>query len=147
LKLFQKSKTIKMNPNEIPSLSQLLDKHLTAEVVPGVVEDDSYRAFHTFSIPSDDVAKMTASEVYELYLKPVIVNYIAPCINKLGRVCTRAMGLPSKDSKVIGFRCWKGKIPVNVYIARRPNPDRHQFIVEAMVYPKPLENDDEVQTN
>lgn len=124
-----------VNPNDIPSLSECLDRYLTAEVVPGVVKDDKYRAFYTFSLPTDEVAKMTADELFMLYLKPVIEKYIAPAINSLGRVCTKAMSLPDAKSKVIGFRCWRGKIPVNVYIARRPDPDRHQFIIEAMVYP------------
>jgi len=124
-----------VNPNEIPSLSECLDRYLTTEVVPGVVENGDYRVFHTFSIPTEEMAKMTADELFALYLHPVIKNYIAPCINKHERVCTKAMGLPPANSSVIGFRCWKGQIPVNVYIARRPDPDRHQFIIEAMVYP------------
>jgi hypothetical protein len=125
-----------LNPNEIPSLSECLDRYLTAEVVPGVVEDDSHRVYYTFSLTTDEVAKMTAQELFLLYFKPIIENYFAPAINKLGKVCVRAMSLPDEKSKVIGFRCWRGKIPVNVYIARRQNPDRHQFIIEAMVYPK-----------
>jgi len=132
-----------MNPSEIPSLSECLDRYLTAEVVPGKVENGDHRVFYTFTLPSDEVAGMTAQELFMLYLQPVIENYIAPCINKLERVCTKAMPLPGEKDKVIGFRCWQGKIPVNIYIARRPNPDRHQYIVEAMVYPKPETADDE----
>lgn len=121
--------------DQIPSLSLLLDQYLEAEVVPGVVESDDYRLVYTFTLPSDVVANMTAEEVYLLYFKPVIIYYFAPAINKLGRVCTRALSLPDAKSKVIGFRCWGGQIPVNVYVARRPSPDRHQFIVDAIVYP------------
>jgi hypothetical protein len=131
-----------MIADQIPSLSLLLDENLTAEVVPGVVETDEYRLVYTFSLPSDEVAAMTAQEIYLLYFKPIIIGYFAPAINKLGRVCTRALSLPDARSKIIGFRCWKGKIPVNVYIARRQAPDRHQFILDAIVYPQPVENTD-----
>jgi hypothetical protein len=125
-----------MNPNEIPSLSACLDRYIEdVEVVPGKVENADYRLFHTFSIDSEEVAGMTAQELFLLYLKPVIENYFAPALKKLGQVCTKALPLPGKGEAVIGFRCWQGKIPVNLYICRRPNPDRHQYILDAVVYP------------
>ena len=125
-----------LNPNEIPSLSNCLDRYLTAEVVSGKVENGDYRAYYTFSLATDLVANMTADELFLLYLKPVIENYIAPAINKLGSVCCKAMPLPGEGEKVVGFRSWRGKIPVNLYVMRRMNPDRHMYVLEAMVYPK-----------
>jgi hypothetical protein len=125
-----------MNANEMPSLSTYLDQHLTVDVVPGRVENDDYRVQYTFSIPTDEVAGMTADELFLLYVAPILKNYFAPAINKLGVVCTKALPLPGKGEKVIGFRCWKGKIPVNIYIMRRHQPDRHQYILDAIVYPK-----------
>jgi hypothetical protein len=88
---------------------------------------------------------MTADEIFLLYLKPLteaigdaIVNYAEGC-----QLCTKARKLPGKGSKVVGFRCFKGMVPVNVYVARRPDPDRHQFIVDTHVQ-KVRPNDDEV---
>ena len=125
-----------LNPSEIPSLSLCLDEGIEdVEIVPGKVKDDTYRIHYTFSVASDELSGMTAKEMFLLYLKPVIDNYFAPSISLHKKVCTKALPLPDAKSKVIGFRCWQGKIPVNIYIARRPNPDRHQFILDAIVYP------------
>jgi hypothetical protein len=127
------------NPTEIPSLAPLVEAKLTEagiEVVPGKVTDfESGRIYCTFSVSSGELPGMTASELYLLYLKPVVeamgdraVEYADGC-----DLCTRALPLPGADSKVVGWRCFKGSIPVNIYIARRVEPDRHQFIIEFLV--------------
>ena len=120
---------------EIPSLSTELDKHLKCEVVPGVVDTMDNRYYVTFSIHSEEYGKMTADELWLLYFKP-IVKALADKINALGHpVCTRALNLPGEGEPVAGFRCWKGRVPVNVYVMRRRDPDRHQFIVDVIVKP------------
>jgi hypothetical protein len=129
-----------LNPSEIPSLSTCLDQSIEdVEMAPGRVLDDTYRLSYTFSVPTDEVGKMTAKEIFLLYLKPVVDNYFGPAIlnlyDKHGPLCTKALPLPDAKSRVIGFRCWQGKVPVNIYIARRPDPDRHQFILDTIVYP------------
>lgn len=125
-----------ISPNEIPSLSAYLDTKLEVEVVSGKVEGMEGRLFCTFSIASEELAGMTADELFLLYLKP-LMDGLATEVNKMGpNVCTKARPLPGKGEKVVGFRCWKGKIPVNIYIARRMGPDRHQFIVELHVQTK-----------
>lgn len=125
-------------PTEIPSLSPIIDEKLDEagiEVVPGKITDETGHFFGTFSISTEDFGKLTASEVYLLYLKPLtkslgdaIVNYASGY-----PIATKARKLPGKKDKVIGFRCFKGKIPVNVYVARRMDPDRHQIIVDTHV--------------
>jgi hypothetical protein len=126
------------NTTDVPSLAPIIDaklKEAEIEVVPGKVTDEAGHFFGTISIPTDDFGKMTADEIFLLYLKPLttaigdaIVNYAAGY-----PVCTKARKLPGKKDKVIGFRCFQGKVPVNVYIMRRSSPDRHQIIVDTHV--------------
>jgi len=126
------------NPTDVPSLAPIIDNALTEagiEVVPGRVDDEAGHYFGTFSIPTDDFAKLTADEVFLLYLKPM-TEAIAKDIVKYangGPIATKARKLPGKKDKVIGFRCFKGRVPVNVYILRRSDPDRHQIIVDTHV--------------
>ena len=126
------------NATDIPSLATVMDKKLRdagVEVAPGRVTHHEGHFFGNFSLPTDEVAKLTADELFLLYLKPLteevgeaIIDYAAG-----EPICTKALPLPDKDSKVIGFRCFKGMVPVNVYVVRRPEPDRHQFIVDTIV--------------
>lgn len=126
------------NPSEIPSLASVLDKKLREadiEIVPGKVTDEAGHFFGNFTLPTDEVAKMTADEIFLLYLKP-LTDAIGDAIIHYASgypLCTKARKLPDKGSKVIGFRCFKGVVPVNVYVCRRPGPDRHQFIVDTHV--------------
>jgi len=127
---------------EMPSLSTCLDKYLECEVVPGVVDTVDYRYFADFSIHSEDYAKMTADEIFLGYFQPALKE-IASRINALDApVCTRAMNLPGAGEPVAGFRCWKGRIPVNVYIMRLQGPDRHRFMIDTIVKPMPEEVSD-----
>ena len=124
------------NPTEIPSLSPILDKVIEeVKVVPGIVDKLEGHFYLTFSIPTDDLGKMTGKEVFLLYLKPAVEAMGKAIVEYAGAspVCTKAIHLPPKGSPVIGWRCFKGRVPVNVYVARRMEPDRHQFIVESIV--------------
>jgi hypothetical protein len=124
--------------SEVPSLAPIVTKAIDEagiSIVPGKVTDPQGQIFVNFSLPSDEVAKMTASDLFLDFLKPAtesaarrIIAYSGGC-----DLCTAAAKLPPKGSPVVGFRCIKGLIPVNIYIARRPNPDRHQFIIETRV--------------
>jgi hypothetical protein len=135
------------NPTDVPSLAPLIEAKLAEaniEIVPGKITDEAGHFFGTVSIPTDDFGKMTADEIFLLYLKPLteacgdaIVHYAAGY-----PLATKARKLPGKKDKVIGFRCFKGKVPVNVYICRRPDPDRHQIIVDTHV--QQMRGDDEV---
>ncbi|RLB67980.1 MAG: hypothetical protein DRH04_07300 [Deltaproteobacteria bacterium] len=124
------------NPTEVPSLAEVMDKKLkNIEVVPGKVTSEDGRFYGSFSIASEELSKLTAREVFLLYLKP-LTEAIGGAIIEYADgspICTKARPLPDEESKVVGFRCLKGKVPVNVYIARRMDPDRHQFIVESHV--------------
>ncbi len=122
-----------MNLSELPSLSEHLDKHIPdVEVLPGKVEGQADHLYASFTLPSDEVAKMTGTELWLLYLKKVIEE-MADRIKLMKRVCCRAIPLPPKGSKIIGFRCWKGRIPVNIYVMRRDNPDRHTYMIDLHV--------------
>lgn len=126
------------NPSEVPSLAPLIDaklKEAGVEVVAGRVTKEDGHFYISVSIPTDDFGKMTADEIFLLYLKPM-VEAVGDAIVKYADgnpICTKARKLPGKKDKVIGFRCFKGAIPVNVYVARRPDPDRHQIIVDTHV--------------
>jgi len=126
------------NPTEVPSLATVLNKKLNEaeiEIVPGRVTSEEGHFFGNFTISTEELSKLTAKEVFLLYLKP-LTKAIGDSIIKYADgnpICTKAHKLPGKGVKVIGFRCFKGMVPVNVYIARRPTPDRHQFIVETHV--------------
>jgi hypothetical protein len=129
---------IPFNTTSIPSLAPIVDTAIEEagiQIVPGRVTDQDGQIFANFTIASSDMAKMTADEMHLLYLKPAteeiakrIVAYADGC-----NLCTAAPKLPPKGSPMIGFRCMGGKIPVNVYIGRRPAPDRHQIIIETRV--------------
>lgn len=116
----------------IPSLSKYLDTKLTVEVVPGKVTNEDGHIFSNFSLPIDVVKKLAPEELFKGYLAPLLCE-MAGRINKMGKVCTRAIPLPGEGTKVIGFRCWQGRIPVNLYILRRPDPDRQQMIIDLHV--------------
>jgi hypothetical protein len=129
-----------MTLSEIPSLSEYLDKCVPdVEVVAGKVEGQEGHLFATFTLPSAEVAGMTGDELYLLYFKP-LVDELAVKIQAMGRVCCRAIPLPGKGAKMVGFRCWKGRIPVNVYVMRRSEPDRHQYLIDLHVMK--VEDDD-----
>jgi hypothetical protein len=127
-----------MNLTEIPSLAPVLDKKLKKadiKIKAGKITSLDGRFFANFSIPSASLASMSADEVF--------LNYLKPAVEEIGNriiayadgspLCTKALDLPGKDSAVVGFRCFKGMVPVNVYIARRVKPDRHQFIIDTIV--------------
>jgi len=119
-----------MNLSEIPSLSEYLDTLIPdVEVVAGKVEGQDGHLYASFSLPSEEVAGMTATELWLLYLKKLVAE-LANRIKPMERVCCRAIPLPGADSNVIGFRCWTGRIPVNIYVMRRSEPDRHQYIID-----------------
>lgn len=126
------------NPTEIPSLAAVLDKKLkkaNIKIEAGRITSLEGRFFANFSLPSVALASMSADEVF--------LNYLKPAVEEIGKriieyadgnpICTKALDLPGGDSPVVGFRCFKGMVPVNVYIARRVNPDRHQFIIDTIV--------------
>jgi len=124
------------NQTEIPSLAIPLDAQLgKLETVPGKVSDPAGRLFGNFSMASDHLASLTSDELYLLFLKPAaealgraVKNYAD------GRqLMVKALPLPGKDTGVIGWRCFQGRVPVNIYILRRKDPDRHQFIMEVHV--------------
>jgi hypothetical protein len=127
----------------MPSLSAYLDdKLIGVEVVPGKVTDEDGHIFANFSLPIDMVKKLAPEELFKGYIAPLLCE-MAGRINKMGKVCTRAIPLPDKDSKVIGFRCWRGRIPVNLYIMRRPDPDRQQMIIDLHVQKVEADNGEE----
>ncbi|MHC4302550.1 MAG: hypothetical protein ACYS7Y_35265 [Planctomycetota bacterium] len=124
------------NPTEIPSLAAVLDTVLAdIEIVPGKVTELEGRFFANFSILSGELAKLTADEVFLTYLKPAIEEIGQRIVEYAdgAPLRTRALPLPGEGEKVVGFRCYKGRVPVNVYIMRRPTPDRHQFIIDTIV--------------
>ncbi len=124
--------------SEIPSLAPIVTKAIVEadiSIVPGKVTDMHGQLFANFSIPSEAIAEMTASDLFLDFLKPAteeiakkIIEYADGC-----DLCVAAAPLPPKGNPVIGFRCLGGMIPVNIYIARRNAPDRHQFIIETRV--------------
>ncbi len=124
--------------SEIPSLAPIVTKAIVEagiSIVPGKVTDMHGQIFANFTLPSSDVAEMTASDLFLDYLKPAteeisrqIIKYADGC-----DLCVATAPLPPAGNPVVGFRCLGGKIPVNIYIARRDKPDRHQFIIEARV--------------
>jgi hypothetical protein len=129
------------NPTQIPSLAPILDKVLAdagVVVAAGKVSTDNThpgRIFANFTLLSREVAKLTADELYLLYLKPAVEEIGAKIIKFADGqpICTRALSLPPEGNEVVGFRNWQGSVPVNIYIARRPTPDRHQFIIDTVV--------------
>jgi hypothetical protein len=124
--------------SEIPSLAPIITKAISEAgiaIVPGKVTDMHGQIFANFSLPSDDLVAMTASDLFLDFLKPAteevaqnIIKYADGC-----DLCVAAAPLPPSGHPLIGFRCLRGTVPVNIYIARRDNPDRHQFIIETRV--------------
>ena len=122
-----------MTLSELPSLSEHLDTLIPdVKVVAGKVKGQDGHLYASFTLPSDEVSQMTGEELWLLYLKPLVAE-ISERIKEMGTVCCRAIPLPTKKSKVVGFRCWKGRIPVNVYVLRRSDPDRHQYLIDLHV--------------
>ena len=117
---------------EIPSLSRLLDVHLTVDVVKGKVTSMDHMQSITVSIPTEEYRKLTGDEVETLYLRPM-VKAIANAVNKLGDVKARTMPLIENETS---FLCTNGKIPVLLRVVRRPNPDRHQILMHVLVQPE-----------
>jgi hypothetical protein len=104
-------------------------------IVPGKVTDMHGQIFANFTLPSDDLAAMTASDLFLDFLKPAteevarrIIKYAGDC-----DLCVAAAPLPPAGNPVIGFRCVGSTVPVNIYVARRDAPNRHQFIIEVRV--------------
>jgi len=124
--------------SEVPSLAPIVTQAIIdagISIVQGRVTDTNGQIFANFSISSSEVAEMTASDLFLDFLKPAteevakkIIKYAGDC-----NLCTSAAPLPPKGSPVVGFRCIGGLIPVNIYVARRQSPDRHQFIIETRV--------------
>jgi len=120
-----------MQFRNVPSLSRLLDTTLEVDVVDGPVTTMDYMQSLTVSIPTEDFIKLTGDEVENLYLRPMI-RAIGKAINDMGNVKTTYLPIPENE---IAFRCMKGKIPVLMRVVRRPDPDRHQILIHALVEP------------
>ena len=124
--------------SEVPSLAPIITKAIDEagiSIVSGKVTDMHGQIFANFTLPSSDLAEMTASDLFLDFLKPAteeisrkIIEYADGCA-----LCVTAAPLPPAGNPVVGFRCLGGSVPVNIYIARRDSPDRHQFIIEARV--------------
>ena len=124
--------------SEIPSLAPIVTEAIAEagiSIVPGQVTDMHGQIFANFTLPSAEFVAMGAPDFYRDFLKPAtekiaqkIIEYADGC-----DLCVAAAPLPPAGNPVVGFRCLGGKIPVNIYIARRDAPDRHQFIIEARV--------------
>jgi hypothetical protein len=124
--------------SEVPSLSPIIAMAIAEaeiSIVPGKVTDMHGQIFANFSLPSDELAVMTASDLFLDFLKPAteevarkVIEYADGC-----DLCVAAAPLPPAGNPVIGFRCVGSTVPVNIYVARRDAPDRHQFIIEARV--------------
>jgi hypothetical protein len=126
------------NLTEIPSLARVLDKELKAagvELTAGLVTDPFGHIFVDFSLASEDVKTLTADELFLLHLKPATEALAATIIAYADEapISTKALKLPPKGSKVIGWRCLNGVVPVNVYIMRLSGPDRHRFLIDTWV--------------
>ena len=121
---------------EIPSLSRLLDVHLSVEVVPGEPDTIDNLQSVTVSIPSENIVKMTGDEIETLYLRPM-VKALAEKINTLGNVRVGEIPLAKIPKTEVAFSCTNGKIPVLLRIVRREVPtDRHQILIHALVQPE-----------
>jgi len=136
------------NETEIPSLAAVLDKKLSEaniEMAPGKVDSNEGRFFANFTLLSEDVAKLTADELFLLYLKPATEEISRRIIKYAdgAPIKTKALAIPGSGNEVIGFRCFQGRVPVNVYIARRVSPDRHQFLIDTLVQRVEEDDDDE----
>jgi len=117
--------------DNIPSLSRLLDIHLEVDVVEGTPSTCEHMKSLTFSLPTDEYTKLSGGEMERLYFRP-IMKAIGEAINKLGPVRTAAIPLPKDE---VAFQCTNGRIPVLLRVVRRSNPDRHQFLIHALVEP------------
>ena len=124
---------------EVPSLSRLLDVHLTVEVVEGTPTNIDNLQSVTVSFPSEDIAQMTGDEIETLYLRPM-VEALAKKINTLGNVCCAEIPLSKLPKSEVAFSCTNGKIPVLLRVVRRTKPDRHQFLIHALVQPENNDN-------
>jgi hypothetical protein len=112
----------------------LLDKDLEVKVVEGDLTTMNHMQSCTISIPTDDF-RMLASDTFELlYLRPM-VKALAEKINTLGDVKIGTLPIPKKE---MAWQCTKGRIPVLLRIVRRPNPDRHQVLIHALVEPSEI---------
>ena len=124
--------------SEVPSLAPIVTEAIDEagiSIVSGKVTDMHGQIFANFTLPSDEVAAMTASGLFLDFLKPATEEVARKIIKYADGhdLCVAAAPLPPTGSPVVGFRCLSGKIPVNIYIVRWDNPDRHQFIIEARV--------------
>lgn len=114
---------------EIPSLSRLLDVHLTAEVVEGKVDSLDDMLSVTVSIPTDEYHKLCGQDVELLYVRPML-KALAESINELGKVKVGVLPLPKGEA---AFSCTKGKVPVMLRLVRRVTPDRYQLLMHTLV--------------
>lgn len=127
---------------QIPSLSRLLDVHLSVEVVEGKPTNIDHLQTITVSIPTEDFVQMTGDEVETLYLRPMIKS-LAEKINTLGNVRVAEIPLSKIPKTEQAWLCTKGRIPVMLRVVRRTIPtDRHQILIHALVQPE-SENDGE----
>ena len=121
---------------QVPSLSRLLDVHLTVEVVEGLPTNIDDLQTITVSIPTEEFVKMTADEVEYLYLLPM-VKALADKINTLGNVRVAEIPLSKIPKTQQAWLCTKGRIPVLLRVVRRTVPtDRHQILIHALVQPE-----------
>ena len=121
---------------QVPSLSRLLDVHLTVEVVEGLPTNIDDLQTITVSIPTEEFVKMTADEVEYLYLRPM-VKALADKINTLGNVRVAEIPLSKIPKTQQAWLCTKGRIPVLLRVVRRTVPtDRHQILIHALVQPE-----------
>lgn len=125
-----------MQFRNIPSLSRLLDVHLSVEVLEGKPTNIDSLQTITVSIPTEEWAKMTGDEVETLYLRPM-VKALAEKINTLGSVRTAEIPLSKIPKTEQAWLCTKGSIPVLLRVVRRTIPtDRHQILIHALVQPE-----------
>lgn len=133
-----------MQFRSVPSLSRLLDVHLSVDVVDGKPTNIKHLQSVTVSVPTEDWGKMTGDEVETLYLRPMLKG-LADKINTLGTVRTAEIPLDRLPKEEQAWLCTNGKIPVLLRIVRRIIPtDRHQILLHALVQPVDETPDKEV---
>jgi len=117
--------------DNVPSLSRLLNIHLNVEVIEGVPSTHKHMKSLTFSLPTAEYTKLSGGEMERLYFRPAM-KAIGEAINEMGPVRTAEIPLPKDE---VAFQCTNGRIPVLLRVVRRSSPDRHQFLIHALVEP------------
>ena len=120
-----------MQFREISSLSRLMDRYLDYKVRPGKPTTFDHMQSVTVSIPAEDYEKLLGDEIETLYLKPM-VKALGEKINSFGPVRAAELPIPKGE---MAWSCTNGRIPVLLRIVRRPDPDRYQIIIHALVEP------------